>query len=420
MSSAWPLAAAGLLLAGACALAGESADLQKQIDELKARLDALEKQRTTPAVPPVEPKKSLWTDNLKLSGDLRLRGEYTQVPGRNPPVADRERLSFRARVELDAKVSDELEVRFRIGTAMSSHAEDGGDAASNDQDMTNDSSKKPLWLDLAMFDYHPRAIEGLHLLGGKIEQPFFTPGGSDLIWSRDLTLEGGAVRYGPKLGDFEPMAVAGAFWIRERSDLATDTADSGLVGGQLGLEYNLSEKVSFLAGCGYFQYLHTTGFPVFDHDGTTTNSVSAHNEYLYDYHLFETFLEIGFPCPLTGRPVTIFGDYVLNTVINDDDKEGGWLGGVRLGKLEKPWDWSLYVDYRHIEKDAVVAAFNGTDALGGGTNGKGYKFGAELQLMKNVWTGAYYYADKQHVASEDLIDRNAPYRRFQLDINFKF
>ena len=420
----WGLGVAGLLLVSSCALAGESTDLQKQIDELKAKVNALEQKSAGPAAPAAEPKGGLWTDNFKLSGDLRLRGEYFDTPHRETDVADRERMRFRARVGLDAKVNDEVDVRVRIATDMSTSSEKGGDPTSNNQDMTNDSSKKGLWLDLAMFDYHPKAVEGLHVLGGKIEQPFVTVGGNDMIWSGALTPEGGAVKYGPKFEDFELIAVAGAFWIKEHSAQSpdTDTADSGIFGGQLGLKYNLAEKTYILAGGGYFDYAHAQGFPVFDYDTGTArdfgNSVSEHDEYLYDYDLAEAFVEVGFPVPGLELPLTVFGNWVRNTAIHDDSE--GYLVGARLGKLEKQWDWSLYYDYRVIEKDAVVGAFNGTDAFGGGTDGRGHKIGAELQLMKNVWAGAYYYQDKDNISSADTTDHDAIYRRVQLDINFKF
>jgi hypothetical protein len=414
----------GLLLVGACALAGEAPDLQKQLDELKAKVNALEKkQAEAPAPAAGESKGGFWTENVKFFGDLRLRGDYMDQPDRETPVADRERLRFRARLGLEAKVNEEVDLRFRIATAESKKSDSGGDPTSNNQTVTNDFSKKALWWDLAMFDYHPAAVPGLHLQGGKIEQPFVAVGRNDMIWNTSLTPEGGAVKYQPKFGDFEPIAVAGAFWIQERYTLGTDTADSGLFGGQLGLKYNLSKEAYVLGGGGYFDYVHAKNFPVFDYSASATpsakgNTLSPDYEYRYDYNEAEAFLEIGFACPLTGLPVALFGDWVKNTAAGDNAQ--GFLAGARLGKLEKPWDWSLYYDYRRLEKDCVVGAFNGTDAFDGGTDGKGHKFGAELQLMKNLWVGAYYYLDKVNISPDDATDEKADFRRAQLDINFKF
>jgi hypothetical protein len=421
----WGLAVAGLLLVGSCALAGESPDLQKQIDELKAKIDALEKKPAGPAATATEPKGGSWTDQVKLFGDLRLRGDYIDKPGWESDVADRERLRFRARLGLEAKLSDEVKLRFRIATDESTSSENGGDPTSANQTMTNSSSKKSVWWDLAMFDYAPAAVPGLHVMGGKIDQPFITVGKNEMIWDNNFTPEGGAVKYGPTFGDFEPIVVAGAYWLKERSDLATDTADSGMFGGQLGLKYNLSkekgQEIYFLAGGGYFDYAHAEGFPVFDYTGGTDAKGNSKDggEYIHDYDIAEAFAEVGFPIPGLELPVTFFGDWVRNTAMHDDDAQG-YLVGARLGNLEKQWDWSLCYDYREVQKDCIIAAFAKCDIFGTGTNGKGHRAGAELMLMKNLWVGAYGFLGKANISSEDDTDHDADYRRVQLEINFKF
>ncbi len=415
----WSLAA--LLMAGSMALAGEPSDLQKQIDELKAKVDALEKKQPAPAAEPAaEPARSLWTENVKLFGDLRLRGDYCERPGWDPAKADRERLRFRARLGLDAKVNEEVDLRFRIATDETGDADQGADPVSNNQTMTNSFSKKGIWWDLAMFDYHPRAIEGLHVIGGKIEQPFLAVGKNEMIWNGSLTPEGGAVRYAPKFGEFELIGTGGGFWIQERNSRTADNADSGLFGAQLAGRLKLSQDAYVLAGGSYFDYVHTRNFAVFDYTGgdeSFGNSVSPDGEYVNDYNIAEAFAEVGFRCPLTGLPATLFGDWARNTATDEDAK--AFLVGARLGRLANPWDWSLYYDFRRVEKDAVVGAFCDSTAFGGGTDGKSHKVGAELQLTKNVWVGAYSYIGWAHISQDDE-DHSDRYRRYQLDLNFKF
>ena len=99
------ICAAGLLLVCSASLAGEPSDIQKQLDELKAKVDALEKkqnQTPAPAAAAAESKGGLWAENVKFFGDFRLRGDYIDQPDRSTPVADRERVRFRARIGLDA------------------------------------------------------------------------------------------------------------------------------------------------------------------------------------------------------------------------------------------------------------------------------------------------------------------------------
>jgi hypothetical protein len=64
----------------------------------------------------------------------------------------------------------------------------------------------------------------------------------------------------------------------------------------------------------------------------------------------------------------------------------GWIAGLKVGHaaLEKRWDWSVGVDYRYLESDATVDAFNDSDFGLGGTNLKGYEVFAWLALSKNT------------------------------------
>jgi Putative porin len=57
----------------------------------------------------------------------------------------------------------------------------------------------------------------------------------------------------------------------------------------------------------------------------------------------------------------------------------GWIAGLKVGypALQHRWDWALGVNYRYLESDATVDAFNDSDFGLGGTNLKGYcVFGA--------------------------------------------
>ena len=64
----------------------------------------------------------------------------------------------------------------------------------------------------------------------------------------------------------------------------------------------------------------------------------------------------------------------------------GWIVGLKVGRpaLEKRWDWSAGIDYRYVESDATVDAFNDSDFGGGGTNLKGYTVFGQLALSKRV------------------------------------
>jgi hypothetical protein len=64
----------------------------------------------------------------------------------------------------------------------------------------------------------------------------------------------------------------------------------------------------------------------------------------------------------------------------------GWIAGFKVGypALQHRWDWALGVNYRYIESDATVDAFNDSDFGLGGTNLKGYSIFGALALSPRI------------------------------------
>ena len=295
--------------------------------------------------------------------------------------------------------------------------------------MNNFESAKPIWLDLAYADYHPKFAPGLDVIGGKMEVPFYRAGGNEMIWNASLTPEGGAVKYAPDLGDFKPFGSAAGFWVSERES----DEDAGLFGAQAGLRWNLlKDRGLFVtAGAGYFDYTSAEGKAVFDYTGATGatacaygNSMTPNGKYKYDYNEAQVFVEAGVNVPVGKRkiPAAAYYDAVRNTAsaVHQNDSEG-WLVGASLGRREKPGDLVVKYEYTEVEKDALLGAFGESAHWGGGTDGRGHRVGLEAQLLKNVWLCANYYQDKRATDQDNSeYVRDKDYRRLRLDINFKF
>ena len=114
-------------------------------------------------------------------------------------------------------------------------------------------------------------------------------------------------------------------------------------------------------------------------------------------------------------PWAVFGDYVVNTAAVDSSKDTGWLAGLVVNKLSDPGSWQLEYDYRDIQADALVGQFNDSDFVGGGTGGRGHRFGLSYLLTRNVVPAlTYYFA--QYEGRND----NADYDRLQADLLVKF
>jgi hypothetical protein len=153
---------------------------------------ALEKQL---AEKPIVPE---WVNNIKFNGDFRYRYEYTDDATK---TADRNRNRIQARIGLIGKVNEEIDYGFRLASGNSEEPLGEGSATSHNQDLDNAFSGKNIWLDLAYFNYHPAGLKGLNVYGGKIENPYYRVGNSDLLFDTDITPEGIAAVYKTKLSD---------------------------------------------------------------------------------------------------------------------------------------------------------------------------------------------------------------------------
>jgi len=411
-----------LLLPAAKAKAEELGDLKNQVSELQNRITQLEqqqkqkeadlteridevaKQKTAPATLPESLK---WVEKVKISGDLRYRHDHQDEQdsaGNWENGVDRNRI--RARLKLDAAVNDEWDAIFRLAT--------GSDKSpiSTNQDLEDGFSKKDIWLDLAYFNWHPAAADGINVLGGKMLNPFYKVGKNELIWDSDLNPEGIAGQISRPLNDADRLFFnGGGFWVDENSS-GTDTS---LWGAQTYIQHDLGDSDYVLGGAGYLDYGNIEGRT--DLKSTWGSSdffgnTSMGGVYASDYDIFEAFGEYGFKC--VGMPMALFGSWVRNLVASTSE-DTGWLVGARLNKAKDPGSWELSYDYRESDADAVVGGFAESDFFESTTNSKGHKFGFAYQVAKNLQSGLTYYH-----AEDTSGTRNLDSRRLLADLVLKF
>ncbi len=406
------------------------AECMKRIDKLEAGKATMEKGGLA---------------NVKFTGDFRYRFEHIEQDPENvssgtrvfkapDDASSRTRHRLRLRAGAEWTINEEWTLGARVATTMNA------DPVSTNQTMGNGFSKKDLWIDLAYFDYHPLKVPGLKVTGGKINNPFYAPGKTQMVWDQDLTPEGLALQYTNKtsLAPWEFGAAMAFFQVDERS-LDSDAQMFGIQGTA---KYNLREDgmAGIMAGLSYYDYINAEGYPPFfannDNFGnslmlTMLNGLPNNGYYSEDFNLVELFTEINFP--IREIPFSVFADAVLNTGAEggyfDSGKEDtGWAAGFSVGKCVAPKSWSFRYEYRDIDRDAVVGAFTDSDFGGGGTNASGHILGAEYMLAKNVRLAATYFLN--HTDGSDWIrlipgwgareNVNGRYQRLQLDLNLKF
>lgn len=385
--------ATGLAGQAICADASEIGLLKDEIKQLTSRLEKLELEQSANSEQLQQTVDSIsWVQDLEIGGDFRFRYDQIDQDGKN----ERNRNRLRVRLNIKAKINDDVDFYGRLASGA-------GEPASTNQTMDGSWTGKGIWIDRAYLNW--KLNDNINVLAGKMANPFYAPGKSQLLWDGDLNPEGGAVQYNGNLGGMKVFANAAAMWVEENSS----EADQGMFGIQAGFITDISLG-KLTAGAGYFDYGNTSDTATFyDSSKSFGNTTLASGEYAYDYNLLEGFAEMSFN---TETPVSIFADYVNNTA-SDVEQDTAWLIGGQLGKAKSKGSWQLGYNYRDVESDAVIGAFSDSDFIGGGTNGKGHMFQGKYAIADNMAIGATYFANNKG-------DNDDDFNRLLLDVEMKF
>jgi hypothetical protein len=365
-------------------------EIQAKLIELESRQKVQDEQIKTIGTGGKEafkiPDTLKWAEKIKIYGDFRFRAEWYQAEKNQLTQSDQSQGRIRFRLSVDMKITDEFDVRSRLATGSSD------DPRTTNQTLGENWVKKDFWLDRAYMDWHPKSIEGLHILAGKMGMPFQII--NDLVWDGDVNPEGAAVTYSWKPGEnLETFLAGGGFWVQEN---ASDT-DIGMWGVQSATKYTFDKEHYLLGGLSYYDYTEIKGKNVITYGssnargGNTVQGVSPF-QYKFDYNLLELFGEYG--CTMFGLPSAIQAQYV-NNLASGVSADTGWLAGVRLNKAKKAGTWQFTYDYREAQRDSVLGAFAETDFIDGGVGGRGHRFGYKYQFTDSISGGAYYFMSQR-------------------------
>ena len=163
-------------------LAAENEELRRAQDESVEAIADVRSTVSEVAATTTTAVSENWSDRIGLDGDFRYRYERIDAEGSDT----RRRNRIRARVNLKADLSEDLEVGFGIATG-------GDDPVSTNQTLGGGGSSKDLSLNLAYADWE--AMDGLHLIFGKYKNPLYRAGKNPLMWDGDWTPEGFALTW---------------------------------------------------------------------------------------------------------------------------------------------------------------------------------------------------------------------------------
>lgn len=388
-------------------LAAENAELRRAQSASATAIAEVQTTVAEAALAEAPAASDSWSDRIRLNGDFRYRYERIDPEGSDT----RRRNRIRARVNVRADLSDDIEVGFGLATG-------GDDPVSTNQTLGGGGSSKNVALNLAYADWE--IMDGLHLVGGKFKNPLYRVGKQALMWDGDWTPEGISMKY---KRDWYFVNAIGTF-LESDSSRGNDAFSWGAQFGATG-EF---AGAKLTGGVAYYSIptqgdTTTFGDPSDPGDYFGNTAVQADGQlcgtvpgedcvYLYDYLLTQVFAEAAFD--LGGWPAVVFADFVNNSDAPDNDT--GWTLGTRFGQAKSRGQWQFTYLYADKEADAMLGLLTDSDFAGGGTDNRGHFFKVDYGVSKSWTIGAQYFINETDVSSGDKRDFN----RLMLDAQWKW
>lgn len=413
-----------------------------EVAELKQQMDA-ELARTMAQAN--KTKVARWIDELKWSGDLRLRTEFFDNEDQ-AVQADRWRFRYRLRLGVEARFVEWATVGVRLTSGGTE------DPVSTNETFDDMFQNDAIAIDLAYARIQPTWADWLVVTGGKMNNPIWQPAFfSPLVYDTDVTPEGLAEQLTWRFGPERQHALffhAGQFVASEISRSADGDGYIFDVQGGGELTFGRDAKNPWLKtrlAAGFF-WTHNIDF-----NSLTTKSPNRGNmvrvsgtttNYLADFEVVTVRGEVAWQLrrePWLGTPavLTVSGEYLKNlarayenlrgAVTNvAPDQTDGWTVQVTFGEAKKKGQWQIGYQYKYLEADAVLDAISDSDWGTGGTDRQGHSIRAAYNVQEWWQLGLSASITEKISARPDTGHHtHAPRRqeellRLQMDSLFRF
>ncbi|CAN5716528.1 hypothetical protein BH10BDE1_BH10BDE1_03770 [soil metagenome] len=356
---------------------------------------------------------------INWNGDMRFRFVQLRESVDDPRLYQQ----IRARLGFRADVQDDLTAVFRLATATS--------AISNNQ--TLGDAKEPgmprrsFGVDLAYGDW--KFLESGRLLMGRLANPFYAPGRTQLVFDSDLTFEGVSAGWQPKWTDSNAFLNLGAFIISENYATTGDVVDTGLVAVDLG--YSLkTEFGQWTAHVARYHYLNIQNRPVtsiekdaktdaysYPNDRVRGNTVypndplaaPADRKYYYSYDFVQTEVGIEWKMETGAFDILAYGDFVANERAGANGEAHEYGLSLKYGRVQ------LLIAKGTKRSDSVIGGFTDSDFNGGGTDNRGTKYSVSYALSD---FSSMAFTDYEATRGIDSVARD--YYARHLDFSLQF
>ena len=319
-----------------------------------------------------------WVTAFKINGDFRPRyeGQWSD----NPEAVQRDRFRYRLRLAMTATLQDHFEIGLRLSSGDAPSGFSTGNPLSGSTTFQDNGSRKGVFLDLAYAKWY--ALNGPQWSGnltvGKMENPFaFT----QVMFDPDYNPEGLSGQLAYRFNDHHSLKLIGGGFVLD--ELAADTSDPFLVGGQLLWDAKWNDHWGSSLGVAGLKItaqdqLITAAVPDINRGNTRGGNgapVASFNPVVGDASV--TYTLDSFPLYPTHFPIRLGGEYLYNP--GADTKNQGFAAGLTLGKAGKKGLWELSYQYRYIEADSWYEELPDDDFNGFYVAGATYKGGTNLR-----------------------------------------
>jgi len=381
-----------------------------------------------------------WVDRIKISGDIRIRGQSDIFDSTNAEngyidyqsinssggnniddsflntTENRERLRVRARLGISAKVTQGWKASMRFATGNFT------DPVSTNQTLGNSNRNTRLVLERAYMQFDSEYGD-LKWTVGRVKNPWLS---TNLVWDKDLNFDGMAFQFHLNKSDnpldmdeenvIDPFITIAAFPLAEENRYT----DKWLLGVQIGFNYQFLNTSQLSVGLAYYDYqnieaernpfgstVNNHTLPDYMQKGNSLFNINQTGDEKYglatDYNLLNLTIKYDLA---NFAPVHIYlmADYVKNIGygISEDAKlvNPGTVGASGYKKenqgyqirVDIGWpyytvrgNWRAFFAYKKLERDAVLDAYTDSDFHLGGTDAEGYIVGFNYGIDDNVW-----------------------------------
>ena len=410
-------------------------------------------------------------DNATIYGDIRVRYEHRDGEDLVAPISNSENLD-RARYKITFGVKTEAnnffysDLAFAMGgSGRSDNATFGGQNGTAGQD-----TKVGLNVKRALIGWH--GLDWLTVEAGRVANPLYT---TEMVWDRDLNLEGLTEQLKYTMGDAELFGTfAQSFYNGQALNFGTaaagtDQPDAMLFAWQGGAKYKISDQLSAKAAITLYTYTHDTNAQsqnatnrVFS-PGIGNGALGAVNTSGANLGAINGLMPLEIPFELNYKAsneytVSGFGDFVKNlngsdrqkaactagtaanynaatrtNVCNAGTDDTAYLLGAGLvyahGKEAAAGDWQAKLWWQDVGIYALDPNTVDSDVMDSRLNMQGVVLKAQYNVEENVFlnvTGAHGGRKNKSLAATnssgaDIAAINIDnYNLFQLDLTYKF